>query len=70
MKKHMLTNCFSWAIKNIVTFVSENLKKYTMASRKLTKKEDAIMDIFWDNGALFIKELRELYPEQKPHVKK
>ncbi len=39
-----------------------------MASRKLTKKEEAIMNLFWDNGALFIKELRELYPEPKPHV--
>ncbi len=39
-----------------------------MALRKLTKKEEAIMNCFWDNGALFIKELRELYPEPKPHV--
>ena len=25
------------------------------------------MRIFWDNGPLFIRELRELYPEPKPH---
>ncbi len=39
-----------------------------MPSRKLTKKEEAIMNLFWDNGALFVKDLRELYPEPKPHV--
>ncbi len=39
-----------------------------MASRKLTKKEEAIMNCFWDKGALFIRELRELYDEPKPHV--
>ncbi len=38
-----------------------------MALRKLTKKEEAIMNIFWDNGELFIRELRELYPEPRPH---
>lgn len=26
------------------------------------------MNLFWDNGELFIKELRELYTEPKPHV--
>ncbi len=25
------------------------------------------MNLFWDKGALFIRELRELYPEPKPH---
>lgn len=38
-----------------------------MASRKLTKKEEVIMNIFWDKGAMFIRELREQYPEPKPH---
>ncbi len=38
-----------------------------MATRKLTKKEEAIMNVFWDRGAMFIKELREVYPEPKPH---
>ncbi len=39
-----------------------------MASRKLTKKEETIMNFFWDKGAMFIKELRELYSEPKPHI--
>ena len=35
--------------------------------KKLTKKEEVIMDYFWSNGPLFIRELRDLYPEPKPH---
>lgn len=35
--------------------------------KKLTKKEEAIMNLFWDKGALFVRELREFYPEPKPH---
>ncbi len=38
-----------------------------MASRKLTKKEEVIMNIFWDKGAMFIRELRAQYPDPKPH---
>ena len=35
--------------------------------KKLTKKEEEIMNHFWDKGAMFVKELLELYPEPKPH---
>ena len=35
--------------------------------RRLTNKEEAIMQIFWDHGALFVRELRDLYPDPKPH---
>ena len=35
--------------------------------KRLTKKEEVIMEHFWTNGPLFIRELRELYPEPKPH---
>ena len=34
---------------------------------KLTKKEEEIMGLFWRKGALFVRELVELYPEPKPH---
>ena len=34
--------------------------------KRLTKKEEIIMDHFWENGPLFVRELRELYPEPKP----
>ncbi len=35
--------------------------------KRLSKKEEAIMNLFWDNGALFVRELRDLCPEPKPH---
>lgn len=33
----------------------------------LTDKEALIMNILWDNGPLFVREILELYPEPKPH---
>ena len=35
--------------------------------KKLTRKEEEIMNRFWDKGAMFVKELLELYAEPKPH---
>ena len=35
--------------------------------KKLTKKEEEIINLFWDKGAMFVKELLELYAEPKPH---
>lgn len=35
--------------------------------KKLTKKEEVIMDWFWKKGPMYIKELQELYPEPRPH---
>lgn len=35
--------------------------------KKLTKKEEEIMNLFWDKGAMFVRELQELYAEPKPH---
>ena len=34
--------------------------------KRLTKKEEIIMNHFWEKGPLFVRELRELYPEPKP----
>lgn len=34
---------------------------------KLTAKEDEIMTLFWEKGAMHVKELIELYPDPKPH---
>lgn len=35
--------------------------------RKLTPKEEEIMDYFWEKGPLFVKELRSFYAEPRPH---
>lgn len=34
---------------------------------KLTPKEEEIMGHFWEKGPLFVRELRELYVEPRPH---
>ena len=35
--------------------------------KKITTKEEEIMNIFWEKGELFVKQILELYPEPKPH---
>ena len=39
----------------------------TTLMKRLTKKEEIIMNHFWERGPLFVRELRELYPDPKPH---
>lgn len=33
----------------------------------LTEKESEIMNILWDHGSLFVREMLEYYPEPRPH---
>lgn len=35
--------------------------------KDLTSKEEEIMQYFWADGALFVKQLVEKYPDPKPH---
>ncbi|MBQ5639700.1 MAG: BlaI/MecI/CopY family transcriptional regulator, partial [Bacteroidales bacterium] len=35
--------------------------------KKLTRKEEEIMNLFWDKGAMFVRELQALYDDPKPH---
>jgi len=35
--------------------------------KKLTNKEKEIMELFWEKGPMFVKELQALYPEPQPH---
>ena len=35
--------------------------------KKLTRKEEVIMNLFWDNGPMYVRELHDIYPEPKPH---
>ncbi len=34
---------------------------------KLTRKEEEIMELFWENGPMYVKQLMALYPEPRPH---
>jgi len=38
-----------------------------MAMKKLTNKEKEIMDLYWQHGPMFVKELLEFYDEPRPH---
>lgn len=33
----------------------------------LTEKESIIMNMLWDNGPMFVREMLERYPEPRPH---
>ena len=35
--------------------------------KTLSPKEEQIMELFWQNGPLFVKEMLELFDEPKPH---
>lgn len=35
--------------------------------KELTAREEEVMRFFWDEGALFVKQLVEKYPGPKPH---
>lgn len=46
-------------------FADGNIKAKNM--KKLTAKEKEIMDMFWQHGPMFVKDLLKLYPDPKPH---
>jgi predicted transcriptional regulator len=35
---------------------------------KITKKEEEIMNMFWEYGPMFVRDIVEHYPEPKPHA--
>lgn len=35
--------------------------------KRLTEKEEEVMQYLWDKGPLFVREILEKYPEPKPH---
>lgn len=35
--------------------------------QKLTGKEEEIMNIFWERGAMFVREILDIYTTPKPH---
>lgn len=36
--------------------------------KRLTHKEEEIMNFLWEKGPLFVRQIMELYPEPLPHV--
>ena len=43
------------------------MRKNATLMKRLTRKEEIIMNHFWEKGPLFVRELREFYPDPKPH---
>ena len=39
----------------------------TETMKRLTTKEKEIMDLYWEHGPMFVKELLEYYDEPRPH---
>lgn len=35
--------------------------------KKMTNREEEIMNLFWEKGPLFVRELLPFYPDPKPH---
>ncbi|MCQ2058317.1 MAG: BlaI/MecI/CopY family transcriptional regulator [Bacteroidaceae bacterium] len=35
---------------------------------KITNKEEIVLNLFWQNGPMFVKELQEHYNDPKPHI--
>jgi predicted transcriptional regulator len=46
-----------------VASINKGLKKM----KELTTREEEVMRYFWENEALFVKQLVEMYPDPKPH---
>jgi predicted transcriptional regulator len=44
-----------------------SINKGLKMMKELTAREEEVMRYFWDNEALFVKQLVEMYPDPKPH---
>ena len=63
--KEIIENLYiNSCIAKIFSYICQ---KTSRLMKRLTKKEEIIMEHFWDKGPLFVRELRELYPEPRPH---
>ena len=43
------------------------IKRAEKMKQKLTSKEEMLMNIFWEHGSMFIRDLISYIPEPKPH---
>ena len=54
-------------MKTFCLYLRSKRKKLEKNMKKLTRKEEEIMNLFWDYGAMFVRELLEKYEEPRPH---
>jgi len=48
-------------------FEGKKVKKVKKKMKRLTTKEREIMELYWQHGPMFVKELLEYYDEPRPH---
>ena len=41
--------------------------KFDFTMNRLTEKEERVMELLWDNGPLFVREMLSFYDQPKPH---
>lgn len=46
--------------RNLIKLLLKNMKR-------ITEKEEEIMNLYWQHGPMFVKELLEYYDEPRPH---
>lgn len=57
-----------------IKFKSDFAKQYKIINMKagrkrqvITEKEAVLMNMLWENGPMFVREMVDIYPEPKPH---
>lgn len=59
---------FAASTKNFVKKQPTVQMKKPDSNIQLTPKEEEVMQILWDNGPMFVKDIVALMPEPRPHV--
>lgn len=54
-------------LKHLVFLCGINNKVITEDMKQLTDKEEELMRIFWERGALYVRDIVDSYPDPKPH---
>ena len=52
----------------IICFLCRTKLLISIQMEKITKKEETVLNLFWQNGPMFVKDLLEFYSEPKPHI--
>lgn len=58
----------NWIISFLCIRIIVLIQKEEKTMKHLTRKEEEIMNLFWEHGSMFVKEMVELYDDPKPHV--
>ena len=62
-----ITKSFSYFAADIDYDANLLTTTKTTIMKKLTNKEKEIMDLYWQHGPMFVRELQEHYSEPRPH---